>query len=83
MVERLVRAGFVVSAADSASCRDWVADVSRRGRRIVNKVTAGRREDIARIVTTMSARDRRKLVRALTAFAQASGQLALDVDDLL
>ena len=82
MVERLVRAGLVVGVADSASYRDWVADVSSRGHRMVNEVTARRRDEIADIVAMMPARHRRELVRALMAFAAASGQLAVDVDDL-
>jgi DNA-binding MarR family transcriptional regulator len=83
MVERLVVAGLVVSVADSASRRGQVADLSSRGRTIVSKVTAGRREEIADIVTVMPARRRAELLRAFMAFAEAGGQLALDVDGLL
>jgi hypothetical protein len=60
-----------------------VVDVSAKGRGVVNAVTARRRNAIEETVLAMTPDHRHHLVRALTAFAEASDQLAFDVDDLL
>jgi len=83
MVQGLVRAGLVVRATDSAVAHDAVADLSRRGRTVVDKVTTMRRAEIANVVSMMPLRQRRELVTALSAFAAASGESVVDVDDLL
>ncbi len=83
IVDQLVTAGLVVLTDDSQSRRHHVVEVSSSGRRVVNKVSAGRRDAIADIVAMMPIHHRCNLVWALTAFAEASDQLAFDVDDLL
>jgi len=83
ILESLAAAGLVVRRTGSGSQRHEVVNVSAKGRRVVNAVTARRRDAIAEIVSMMTPDHRHHLVRALTAFAEASGQLAFDVDDLL
>ena len=83
ILESLAAAGLVVRRTGSGSQRDEVVNVSAKGRRVVNAVTARRRDAIAEIVSMMTPDHRDHLVRALTAFAEASGELAFDVDDLL
>lgn len=74
MVERLVTAGLIDRRPNPSSRRELVAELSRRGREVVDTVTARRRAEIARVVETMPARERRGLVTALTAFTAAGGE---------
>jgi DNA-binding MarR family transcriptional regulator len=74
MVDRLVSAGLINRQPHPTSRRELVADLTTRGRRVVQKVTANRRRELARVVEKMPARERRGLVRALTAFAAAGGE---------
>ncbi len=85
MVDRLVGAGLIVRNPHPQSRRELVAELTDRGRDVVHEVTAHRRDEIARVVQKMSARDRRGLVRALTAFAAAGSEpdAHLDVDEQL
>ena len=83
ILESLVTAGLAVRHTDSEPHRHEVVDVSARGWRVVNAVTTRRREAIAEIVSTMPPQHLRHLVRALTAFADASEQRAFDIDDML
>jgi len=83
ILDSLVTAGLVVRQTDPGSHRHEVADVSARGRRVVNAVTARRRDAIAKIVSMMPPHHLHHVVRALTAFADASEQLAFDIDDML
>lgn len=83
MVQPLVSAGLVVRAADSALSWDTVADVSRRGRTVVNQVTTMRRAEIANVVSMIPLHQRRGLVTTLSAFSVVSGETVVDVDDLL
>jgi DNA-binding MarR family transcriptional regulator len=82
-VQRLVVAGLIDRRPHPTSPRESVVELTAQGRKAVARVTAHRRGEIARIVGNMSASERRGLVRALRAFAAASGEPALDVDDLL
>lgn len=83
MVQPLVSAGLVVRAADSALSWDTVADLSRRGRTVVNQVTTMRRAEIANVVSMIPLHQRRGLVTALSAFSVVSRETVVDVDDLL
>ncbi|MGV0739933.1 MarR family winged helix-turn-helix transcriptional regulator [Mycobacterium sp. DBP42] len=74
MVERLVTAGLIDRRPNPSSRRELVAELSQRGREVVDTVTARRRAEIARVVETMPARERRGLVTALTAFTAAGGE---------
>jgi DNA-binding MarR family transcriptional regulator len=74
MVDRLVSAGLINRQPHPTSRRELVADLTTRGRRVVQKVTANRRRELASVVEKMPPRERRGLVRALTAFAAAGGE---------
>jgi len=74
MVDRLVIAGLIDRRAHPTSRRELVAELTARGRRVVQKVTANRRNELARVVEKMPARERRGLVRALAAFTAAGGE---------
>lgn len=82
MVDRLVSAGLIDRKSHPSSRRELVAELTVRGREVVERVTAHRRDEIARVVEKMPPRQRRGLVRALTAFTTAGGEPAahLDVD---
>lgn len=83
MVDRLVGVGLIARSPHPHSRRELVAELTTRGRRVVHEVTAHRRTEIAKVVEKMPARDRRGLLRALTAFAAAGSEPAahLDVDE--
>jgi DNA-binding MarR family transcriptional regulator len=74
MVERLVSAGLIDRQPHPSSRRELVAELTSRGRTIVKRVTANRRKELARVVEQMPQRERRGLVRALTAFTNAGGE---------
>jgi DNA-binding MarR family transcriptional regulator len=74
MVDRLVSAGLIDRRPHPTSRRELVAELTARGRKVVQKVTANRRKELARVVEKMPPRERRGLVRALTAFTAAGGE---------
>jgi DNA-binding MarR family transcriptional regulator len=81
MVDRLVSAGLIDRRPHPTSRRELVAELTVRGRRVVQTVTANRREELAGVVAKMPARERRGLVRALVAFTAAgreSDYIAVD-----
>lgn len=81
MVDRLVGAGLIDRRPHPASRRELVAELTPRGRKVVQKVTANRRNELARVVEKMPERERRGLLRALTAFTTAGGEPPyIDVD---
>jgi len=80
MVDRLVSAGMIDRLPHPTSRRELLAALTKRGREVVAKVTAGRRAEIARIVAQMPAAERHGLVRALQAFTAAGGELDAVVD---
>jgi DNA-binding MarR family transcriptional regulator len=80
MVDRLVAGGLIERKPHPTSRRELIAGLTSRGRDVVAQVTAQRRNEIARIVETMPAAERRGLVRALTAFAKAGGELPTRID---
>jgi DNA-binding MarR family transcriptional regulator len=71
MVDRLVGAGLIDRRPHPTSRRELVAELTVRGRRVVQTVNANRREELAGVVAKMPARERRGLVRALVAFSAA------------
>jgi DNA-binding MarR family transcriptional regulator len=83
MVDRLVGAGLIERKPHPRSRRELVAELTARGRRVVGRVTARRRNEIASVVQRMPQRERRGLVSALNAFTSAGGEPAtrLDVDE--
>jgi DNA-binding MarR family transcriptional regulator len=81
MVDRLVGAGLIDRQPHPNSRRELVVELTARGRKVVQKVTASRRNELARVVEKMPVRERRGLLRALTAFTAAGGEPAyIDVD---
>jgi DNA-binding MarR family transcriptional regulator len=76
MVDRLAGRGLVSRRVNPASRREVLLRLTETGQRIVNEVTARRREEIASIVVNMPARDRAGLVKALRSFAAALEETA-------
>lgn len=85
MVDRLVGAGLIERNPHPRSRRELVAELTARGQRVVREVTTRRRDEIAKVVKKMPARERNGLVRALTAFTAAGGEpkIPVDVDEQL
>ncbi|RDH75114.1 MarR family transcriptional regulator [Mycolicibacterium moriokaense] len=83
MVDRLVASGLVDRRQHPDSRRELIVGLTPRGHGIVDSVTARRREQIAQIVAKMPQSERHGLVRALTAFTTAGGELPVPavVDD--
>jgi len=74
MVDRLTSAGLIDRRPHPDSRRELVAELTAHGCEVVQQVTAHRRREIVRIVDKMPARERRGLVRALTAFTTAGDE---------
>jgi DNA-binding MarR family transcriptional regulator len=83
MVDRLVNADLVDRQQHPSSRRELMVKLTPRGQRLVRKVTARRRDELARVVDRMPLRERHGLVRALTAFTAAGGEpdAYVDVED--
>ncbi|WP_410590502.1 MarR family winged helix-turn-helix transcriptional regulator [Amycolatopsis sp. lyj-23] len=77
-VDRLVAGGLVDRRTSPVSRREIILAITPDGARIVRRVIARRRKEIAKVVGRMSAGHRDGLVEALTAFAEAGGEPALD-----
>lgn len=77
MVDRLVAAGLIDRQPHPESRRELVVELTPRGRDVVQAVTEHRRIEISRVVQKMPARERHGLVRALTAFTDAGGEMAV------
>lgn len=71
MMDRLASAGLVTREDNPASGREVVLGLTPSGRRVVRRVTAARRLQIARIVQAMPTARRGQVVLALRAFAAA------------
>jgi DNA-binding MarR family transcriptional regulator len=82
MVDRLVGVGLIDRQTHPTSRRELMAVLTTRGREIVRRVTAHRRDEIARIVEAMPPPERRGLVRALAAFTAAGGEPAANLEDV-
>lgn len=81
MVDRLVGPGLIHRRPHPTSRRELVAELTARGRTVVQRVTENRRRELSRLVEKMPAHERRGLVRALTAFTTAGDEPAyVDVD---
>ncbi|GAA3151903.1 MarR family transcriptional regulator [Planomonospora alba] len=74
MADRLAAARLVVRAANPHDRRENLIRLTPAGLRIVDEVTARRREEIAAIVARMSPGQRRALVSAMAAFSRAGGE---------
>lgn len=80
MVDRLISAGMVTRQENTADRREVLIALSEAGQRIVRVVTERRRAEIAAIVAAMPNSRRRAAVSALTAFAEAAGEVPAGTD---
>jgi DNA-binding MarR family transcriptional regulator len=78
MIDRLVAVGVVARGVSAEDRRTSLISLTGAGRRIVAEVTERRRREIARIVDVMPAGQRRHLVEALHAFAEAGGEPSVE-----
>ncbi|MDX3106422.1 MarR family winged helix-turn-helix transcriptional regulator [Nonomuraea angiospora] len=83
MADRLVAAGLIVREVNPHNRRESLMRLTDEGRRIVDEVTARRREEIGAIVARMSARQRRALISAMNAFNEAGGEPPVNVPNPL
>jgi len=74
LCDRLVQKGLVSRGHPASNRREVEVDVTAAGRRLVNRVTKRRRDEIERIVSHVPAAQRRAMVEALRAFAAAAGE---------
>jgi DNA-binding MarR family transcriptional regulator len=74
MIDRLLAAGLVTRSENPANRREVQLGLTSPGRQLVQQVTAKRRREITRIVTSMPATQRSGLITALRAFAEAAGE---------
>ncbi|MGW8379886.1 MarR family transcriptional regulator [Streptomyces sp. ODS28] len=75
MMSRLTAAGFTDQQVNPDNRRERLLRLTGAGHRIVGEVMAHRRAEIAAVVERMPADQRGSLVDALTAFADAGGEL--------
>lgn len=76
MVDRLSRRGLISRRVNPDSRREVLLGLTGLGQRIVDEVTARRREEIGAIVARMSAESRAGLVSAMCSFVTAGGESA-------
>jgi DNA-binding MarR family transcriptional regulator len=74
MIDRLLVAALVTREDNPANRREVLLELSPQGRRLVRKVTARRRAEIASIVSAIPLDRRDELIEALRLFAQAAGE---------
>jgi DNA-binding MarR family transcriptional regulator len=74
MIDRLLVADLVTRRDNPADRREVLLGLTKTGKRIVDKVTARRRAEIATIVGAMPQSQRAGLIKALRAFAAAAGE---------
>ena len=75
LCDRLVAKRLVLRKPTPENRREVSVSLAARGRRLVDEVTARRRDDIAAIVQRMPVESRAGAVEALRAFAAAAGEL--------
>ncbi|MFI7154366.1 MarR family winged helix-turn-helix transcriptional regulator [Nonomuraea sp. NPDC050022] len=74
MADRLVAAGLIVREVNPHNRRESLMRLRPEGQRLVDEVTARRREEIAAIVSRMTPVQCQALISAMTAFNQAGGE---------
>jgi DNA-binding MarR family transcriptional regulator len=75
MCDRLVRKRLITRRRDVIDRRVVLLDLSASGRRLVDRVTERRRQEIGRILEAVDPAEHGALVRAFTAFGQAAGEV--------
>lgn len=78
--DRLVSAGWVRRAENPDNRRETLIRLTPSGRKLVDRVTARRRDEIGHVVQALTPGERDLVLRAMAAFARASGEP--DVGDL-
>ncbi|MFD7499896.1 MarR family winged helix-turn-helix transcriptional regulator [Streptomyces sp. NPDC059850] len=78
MIDRLVTTGVVARGVSAEDRRTSMISLTPDGRRVVAEVTDRRRQEIAGIVDVMPAGQRRHLIEALQAFAEAGGEPSVE-----
>ncbi|MEO3845978.1 MarR family transcriptional regulator [Streptomyces sp. CNZ287] len=81
MADRLIATGLISREVNPTDRRETVLRVTPPGRRLVNEVTARRRDEIAAIVARMAPPQREALITALTAFTDAGGEREAESPD--
>ncbi|WP_405997910.1 MarR family winged helix-turn-helix transcriptional regulator [Streptomyces sp. NBC_00829] len=74
MVDRLIGVGLVDRQINEENRRETVLRLTPEGIRIVDEVTARRRQEVAGIVERLAPEQRAALIAALTAFTEAGGE---------
>jgi DNA-binding MarR family transcriptional regulator len=75
MCDRLEGKALITRRRDERDRRTVVLDLSPVGRRLVDRVTLRRRQEIGQILTAVNPNERANLVRAFTAFGNAAGEI--------
>ena len=75
MCDRLEGKELITRRRDDGDRRTVVLDLSVKGRRLVDRVTHRRRQEIGQILTAVDPKERANLVRAFTAFGTAAGEI--------
>jgi DNA-binding MarR family transcriptional regulator len=75
MCDRLARKRLITRRRDAEDRRGVVVDLSASGRRLVERVTKRRREEIDRILEAVDPKERTHLVYAFTTFGAAAGEI--------
>ena len=78
MCDRLVRKRLINRRRDVVDRRVVLLDLSASGRRLVDRVTERRRQEIGRILEAVDPAEHGALVRAFTSFGQAAGEVPED-----
>ncbi|MFZ1063523.1 MAG: MarR family transcriptional regulator [Acidimicrobiales bacterium] len=76
MCDRLVAKGLIARASDLGDRRQVRLTLTKNGSRLVRTVTDRRRSEIAAILGSLDAKDQVVLVKALSQFASAAGEVA-------
>lgn len=74
MADRLAAARLILREVNPNNRRESLMRLTAEGQRIVDQVTARRREEIAAIVSRMSSDQRWALISAMKAFTEAGGE---------
>ncbi|WP_344479051.1 MarR family transcriptional regulator [Nonomuraea monospora] len=78
MADRLVAAGLVTREVNPLNRRETLMRLTEEGRRLVDDVTARRREEIAKVVSRLTPVECQALITAMTAFNEAGGEPPAD-----
>ncbi len=77
--DRLIAQGLLLRQQDPTDHRYVVLSLTRKGQRLVDKVTAARRSDIRDVLVNVEPSRRRRIAKALQEFAAAVGETNSDL----